>query len=75
MIKKINYTKNKNDRIRDDRSSVTSNTDSLCHKDNVFDIESYKNSYYLNYRFYTYIFNRFIFSKLNVQLKERFYKL
>lgn len=36
-------------------------------------INIYNNSYFLDYPFVTYAFNRFIFSKLNTQLKERFY--
>ena len=38
-------------------------------------VESYKSSYFLDYKFATYIFNRFIFSKLDTQLKEKFYHL
>ncbi len=38
-------------------------------------IDMYDNSYFLDHSFVVYAFNRFVFSKLNVQLKERFYHL
>ena len=38
-------------------------------------IHIYENSYFLSYPFVVYAFNRFVFSKLNTQLKERFYQM
>lgn len=38
-------------------------------------LDIYKKSYFLSYPFVVYAFNRFVFSKINTQIKERFYYL
>jgi hypothetical protein len=38
-------------------------------------ITIYNNAYFLSHSFVTYSLNRFVFSKLNTRLKERFYHL